>query len=150
MSFYAKITDPLLGGTYMTLMTTITNLGSVWMKTIFLSLMDILTWKSCIFKPFSGTNETEVFAGSSIVLTPSCYQSSSQNQCTENGGSCETILDGFFIEIIVGVVFAFFWFYFGGKLICKLQNLPIKSWHVLSSQTRNLEKVSLKSVGLKL
>lgn len=151
MSFYAKITDPLLGGTYMTLMTTITNLGQVWMKTIFLWLMDVLTWKSC---NFSIENNATNFDHNSIdllesenldfvSLSRSCYEISPQNQCTKVGGKCETIVDGFFIEVAAGVIFAVFWFYFGGKLIRKLQNLPIKSWHVLSNQTENLEKVSL-------
>jgi PAT family acetyl-CoA transporter-like MFS transporter 1 len=30
MSFYAKIADPAMGGSYMTLLNTITNLGSMW------------------------------------------------------------------------------------------------------------------------
>jgi PAT family acetyl-CoA transporter-like MFS transporter 1 len=30
MAFFAKISDPAIGGTYMTLLNTIANLGSKW------------------------------------------------------------------------------------------------------------------------
>lgn len=154
MSFFAKITDPLLGGTYMTLMTTITNLGQVWMKTIFLWLIDMLTWKSCGRKAISllesseifNNNSTKTYFDSTNFNSNSCYNSSYQNQCTENGGTCETLVDGFFVEIAFGVVFAIFWFYYGGKMIRKLQKLPTKSWHVLSCQREKQENVALKNV----
>jgi MFS transporter, PAT family, solute carrier family 33 (acetyl-CoA transportor), member 1 len=125
----------------MTLLNTVTNLGQVWMKTIFLWLMDVSTWKSCIF------NESSNFT---LDLSSFCYDNSLKDQCTENGGICETVFDGFYLEIAVGIIFSFFWFYFGGKLIAKLQNLPLKSWHVLSSQTENQENVVLKRSSLKL
>lgn len=39
ISFFAKISDPLIGGTYMTLLNTITNLGSKWPNTLALWIL---------------------------------------------------------------------------------------------------------------
>ena len=47
MGFHAKISDPLIGGTYMTLLNTISNLGGNWPNTLALWSVDGLTWKSC-------------------------------------------------------------------------------------------------------
>merc|ERR1719447_1071468 len=55
MAFFAKISDPAVGGTYMTLLNTVTNLGGNWPSTLALWLVDPLTSKEC--RP--GTNMTE-------------------------------------------------------------------------------------------
>ena len=47
MAFHAKISDPTIGGTFMTLLNTISNLGSVWPSTLMLWLVDPLTMKQC-------------------------------------------------------------------------------------------------------
>lgn len=47
MAFFAKISDPAVGGTYMTLLNTICNLGGNWPTSIVLWLVDVLTWKEC-------------------------------------------------------------------------------------------------------
>lgn len=47
MAFHAKVSDPLIGGTYMTLLNTVTNLGSNWPSTVALWMVDPLTSKEC-------------------------------------------------------------------------------------------------------
>jgi len=47
MSFFAQISDPSVGGTYMTLLNTICNLGGNWPSTVALWLVDPLTTKVC-------------------------------------------------------------------------------------------------------
>lgn len=47
MSFFSQISDPTVGGTYMTLLNTICNLGGNWPTTVALSLVDPLTTKIC-------------------------------------------------------------------------------------------------------
>lgn len=65
MAFHAQISDPLVGGTYMTLLNTVSNLGGNWpvfffpfpctyweraitsQVTLGLSLVEELTWKEC-------------------------------------------------------------------------------------------------------
>lgn len=47
MAFYAKVSDPTVGGTYMTLLNTVSNLGTNWPNTLALWAIDHLTFKSC-------------------------------------------------------------------------------------------------------
>lgn len=51
MAFNAKISDPSIGGTYMTLLNTISNLAGNWPATLALWLVDPLTVKKCIGAP---------------------------------------------------------------------------------------------------
>lgn len=47
MAFYARVSDPKIGGTNMTLLNTIGNLGTSWTRTGALWLIDIFTYKQC-------------------------------------------------------------------------------------------------------
>lgn len=51
MAFYASISDPKIGGTNMTLLATISNLGNAWSKTGALWLIELLTIKRCSIGP---------------------------------------------------------------------------------------------------
>lgn len=50
MAFNAQISDPKIGGTYMTLLNTLNNLGGNWPVTLFLSVTDFFNRKECIAK----------------------------------------------------------------------------------------------------
>jgi MFS transporter, PAT family, solute carrier family 33 (acetyl-CoA transportor), member 1 len=106
LSFYAKISDPMISSTYMTTLSTISNLGHSWIKTLFLYLMDMLTWKSCISSDEEGVDV-----------------------------SCVTIFDGYYVEIVFGVIFAMFWYFIVRTSVEELQNLPETSWHVTTHTT---------------
>ncbi|XP_050521728.1 acetyl-coenzyme A transporter 1-like isoform X2 [Daktulosphaira vitifoliae] len=47
MAFFARISDPKIGGTNMTLLNTLTNLGTAWANTAALWMTDFLTFKQC-------------------------------------------------------------------------------------------------------
>ena len=47
MAFFARISDPLVGGTYMTLLNTFSNLGYMWSKSFSLWFVDQITFKYC-------------------------------------------------------------------------------------------------------
>ncbi|CAE7334007.1 SLC33A1 [Symbiodinium pilosum] len=52
MAFFARISDPAMGGTYMTMLNTLSNLGGMWPGTVTLKLIDFATCKSerCVVK----------------------------------------------------------------------------------------------------
>ncbi|VDM70689.1 unnamed protein product [Strongylus vulgaris] len=50
MAFNAQVSDPRIGGTYMTLLNTLNNLGGNWPVTLILSVTDWFTWKECVVK----------------------------------------------------------------------------------------------------
>lgn len=47
MAFYAKVSDPTIGGTYMTLLNTLNNLGGNWPSTLALSTVEYFNINSC-------------------------------------------------------------------------------------------------------
>lgn len=46
-AFFAKVSDPRVGGTYMTLWNTVESLGGTWPGTVTLWMVDLLTWHEC-------------------------------------------------------------------------------------------------------
>lgn len=48
MAFNAQISDPKIGGTYMTLLNTLNNLGGNWPATFVLSVTDFFNKKNCV------------------------------------------------------------------------------------------------------
>ena len=48
MAFFARISDPAVGGTYMTLLNTLTNLGGNWPATLALWAVDAVTVKQVL------------------------------------------------------------------------------------------------------
>ncbi|XP_012730281.2 acetyl-coenzyme A transporter 1 [Fundulus heteroclitus] len=111
MAFHAKVSDPLIGGTYMTLLNTVTNLGGNWPSTVALWLVDPLTSKEC-----------QGAAGQS------CSTPLEAGLCTKEGGVCVTALDGYYVESVVCVVIGLLWWLWLGKKIRRLQDQSPAAW----------------------
>lgn len=47
LSFFSRISDSRFGGTYMTLLNTLNNLGGAWTHSVSIGLVDLLTFKEC-------------------------------------------------------------------------------------------------------
>jgi hypothetical protein len=52
----SQISDPSIGGTYMTLLNTVANLGSKWPTSLSLFFLDAMTIKQCMLPPTSTDN----------------------------------------------------------------------------------------------
>ena len=102
-AFHTQIADPLIGGTYMTLLNTISNLGGTWPKYFVLEGVEKFTSKTC-----DGRMELE--------------------KCS---GTLRTVTDGYYVMntlcIIIGVFT--FWTFIQPKIMT-LQALPNRSWRV--------------------
>uniref|UniRef100_A0A8D1V9Y0 Solute carrier family 33 member 1 n=1 Tax=Sus scrofa TaxID=9823 RepID=A0A8D1V9Y0_PIG len=111
MAFNAKVSDPLIGGTYMTLLNTVSNLGGNWPSTVALWLVDPLTVKEC------------VGASNQNCRTPDAVE-----LCKKLGGSCVTALDGYYVESVICVFIGFGWWFLLGPKLKKLQDEGPSSW----------------------
>ncbi|XP_064021319.1 acetyl-coenzyme A transporter 1 isoform X2 [Pogoniulus pusillus] len=111
MAFNAKVSDPLIGGTYMTLLNTVSNLGGNWPSTVALWLVDPLTVKEC-----AGAQDQ------------TCATTAAAELCTKAGGSCITTLDGYYVESIICVVLGFAWWFLLGPKFKRLQEEGQSSW----------------------
>ncbi|XP_017955581.1 acetyl-coenzyme A transporter 1 [Drosophila navojoa] len=114
MAFFAKISDPAVGGTYMTFLNTLCNLGGNWPNTVVLWLVDVLTIKQCTTRPDN-----------------LCQDKDEQQACSSASGTCEIIFDGYYLEAAVCVIYGIIWLAVVRKWIVHLQNLPNKAWMVV-------------------
>ncbi|XP_052821421.1 acetyl-coenzyme A transporter 1-like isoform X2 [Mya arenaria] len=111
MAFNAKVSDPAIGGTYMTLLNTLGNLGWSWPSTLGLWLVSAITWKSC----------------DSGQL---CTTAAEEQACTAGGGNCVTLVDGYYIECVVCLGVGVLWYLWKQKETRQLDNLEIENWKI--------------------
>lgn len=116
-AFHTRIADPVIGGTYMTLLNTVSNWGGTWPRIIILSMIDRLSEYECTELPFSTDKPPMAFE---------------KNQCLELGGKLITIRDGYYLTnaicILLGIVI--FYAYLKPTVI-KLHQMPSQNWRVL-------------------
>jgi hypothetical protein len=117
-AFHTQISDPLIGGTYMTTLNTISNLGGQWPRFIVLNMIDWFTKAYCApndpnLRQFDIVNEK------------------GKELCEEQRGTYTIVKDGYYttnaICIMVGLVLFFGWI---RQKVRHLQSLPTSSWRV--------------------
>ncbi|CDJ70560.1 acetyl-CoA transporter, putative [Eimeria necatrix] len=103
MAFFARVSDPRIGGSYMTFLNTMANIGSQvsrWPRAVSLWLMDPLTRRDC-----TGVNVSA-------------------------GEKCPVVLDGYFVQVGAGVVLGLCWVAIFWPRVKRLQQEPLSSWRV--------------------
>jgi PAT family acetyl-CoA transporter-like MFS transporter 1 len=131
MSFFAKISDPKIGGTYMTLLNTLHNLGGNWPNTMVLWFIDYITWKSCV------ADGSQSDLGAPKLNDNACLSHQQQEDCFRIGGKCRVDIDGYYIEVIICLIYGIIWYKWGRSKINELQRLPVKAWHVFQTKTKS-------------
>ncbi|KIW50022.1 hypothetical protein PV05_11646 [Exophiala xenobiotica] len=130
-AFHARIADPAIGGTYMTLLATFSNLGGTFPKFFILKFVDIFTKATCI-----PAANPDAFSKAHPDVTPitsqfSCALESDKNICLKGGGTCVMQRDGYYITNVIFVITGavLFWMYIEKKALA-LQALPLRAWRV--------------------
>ncbi|KPJ08428.1 Acetyl-coenzyme A transporter 1 [Papilio machaon] len=114
MAFFAKVSDPAVGGTYMTLLNTVSNLGTNWPNTLALWAIDHLTFKTC----------------SPALSDNTCSSALEVDECKASGGACVVSIDGFYIETVICLIAGFLLLQWGRSTITRLQRLPASAWQI--------------------
>ncbi|KAJ8291771.1 putative membrane protein [Rhodotorula toruloides] len=121
-AFHTQIADPLIGGTYMTLLNTVSNLGGTWPKFFVLKGIDAFSVAVCHVKD-EGLDV--------IVSSRECVSDHGKAACAELGGTCLTERDGYYwvstLCILAGVAILVS---FVQPVARKLQALPPAAWRV--------------------
>ncbi|KAK5223600.1 hypothetical protein LTR72_004986 [Exophiala xenobiotica] len=130
-AFHARIADPAIGGTYMTLLATFSNLGGTFPKFFILKFVDMFTKATCI-----PAANLDAFSKAHPDVTPvtsrfGCALESDKNICIKGGGTCVMQRDGYYITNAIFVVMGavLFWMYIEKKALA-LQALPLRAWRV--------------------
>ncbi|KAK8861723.1 hypothetical protein IAR55_002546 [Kwoniella newhampshirensis] len=132
-AFHTQIADPLIGGTYMTLLNTVSNLGGTWPKPLILRSVDLLTVATCsVPTALSGKLGEKLLGGSkSGPGYGECISEHGRSLCASAGGECTVQRDGYYIMSILCVgLGAGLLVLFILPTIRRLSSLPMSAWRV--------------------
>ncbi|PWN43920.1 hypothetical protein IE81DRAFT_321833 [Ceraceosorus guamensis] len=141
-AYHTQIADPLIGGTYMTLFNTFSNLGGTWPKYFVLKAVDWFTISHCASPGVAGKIEDLAQAASKLVGSASsgileeCTSDEGKAKCLAGGGECVIERDGYYITsaLCIGAGAALF-LLFILPTARKLEALPASAWRVTSGKT---------------
>ncbi|TVY59711.1 putative membrane protein [Lachnellula suecica] len=129
-AFHARIADPVIGGTYMTLLATVSNLGGTFPRFFVLKLVDFFTSATCI-PPAADYKLSPNLRGPLVSNSFSCALSAEKDRCIQGGGVCEVGRDGYYVMNVVCVIIGVLTFYsFIKPAALKLQALPLRAWRI--------------------
>lgn len=121
MSFFVRISDPAVGGTYMTLLNTVTNMGTTWPSTLSLYIVDSLTYRLC---------------SSSLLRDNMCSSASEVKACEAAGGKCSVQIDGYYVEMALCTVLGIMWLWWAKPRLQALQTKEVEEWKVQRRRIR--------------
>ncbi|KAK2053143.1 acetyl-CoA transporter 1 [Colletotrichum caudatum] len=131
-AFHARIADPVIGGTYMTLLATVCNLGGTFPRFFVLRLVDYFTVATC-----HPGNPADLGALKGPVITEpfSCSLQPEKERCVAGGGTCDMVRDGYYLVNIICVIFGVvtFMLYIRPRVL-HLQSLPMRAWRLSPSK----------------
>ncbi|RXW17422.1 hypothetical protein EST38_g8445 [Candolleomyces aberdarensis] len=119
-AFHTRVSDPLIGGTYMTLLNTFTNLGGTWPKWFVLKGVDLFSIATCKI-PDAGSE----------ILVKECVSEAGKSHCKALKGNCVMERDGYYIVTTAGMIFGMIFLVgFIYPSARKLQALPTSAWRL--------------------
>jgi len=120
MSFFNRISDPKIGGTYMTLLNTVANLGSKWPTSVVMFLVEPLTTKGC----------TKLLLDDPPPATGFMrwHGTSCSEACAAASGKCVTTTDGFFTLSTISIGLALGWFVLMQHRVKQLRAFTADKW----------------------
>ncbi|KAL1932027.1 hypothetical protein VTP01DRAFT_9083 [Rhizomucor pusillus] len=117
-AFMTSIADPLIGGTYMTLLNTFSNFGGTWPKFFVLEAVDYFTKAYCSVEDANGSNV-------------SCVSEEGKTQCKGLGGRCVIEQDGYYIAgtlcVALGTLLLFMYI---KPVVKHLESLSKSAWRL--------------------
>ena len=123
-SFFTSISDPAIGGTYMTLLNTLSNLGGTWPKYFVLLAVEYYTKAPCSIK----VDGFDFQCGSEMA----------NNVCSNSGGTCHYITDGYYIVnwacFFIGLLTFLAYI---KPTVQYLEKLPKDCWIVVKGKIKN-------------
>jgi len=130
---FNTISDPSMGGAYLTLLNTVANMGGVLPKAPAFLLLDRLSAASCVRA--GGAAAAAAAGAAAVALLPSgtCPTKAAAGDagaaaCAAAGGECVLVRDGFYglsVGLVAVGVGLGFWY---ARLIPQLLALPLSAW----------------------
>ncbi|RNA05481.1 acetyl-coenzyme A transporter 1 [Brachionus plicatilis] len=142
-AFFTEISDKNIGGTYMTLLNTIANIGLQWPTTLALYLVDALSIKACVFekKPNLKTISNKKFFNDFLktMHENTCISQFEQKNCQSYGAECIVQTDAFYFLTAICAVLGVIWMHKFKKPILNLQSLSKLDWRIIQVKNNQCE-----------
>jgi len=122
MSFFSKVSDESIGGTYMTLLNTLSNLGSKIAETFVLFFVDFVSEKRCV--------------GASSSIT-TCSTKQERDVCVAAGGKCHLDDGHYHTFVLLSPLVALVWVVWQRKRVQRLSASPLDEWHLSTPGRRD-------------
>jgi MFS transporter, PAT family, solute carrier family 33 (acetyl-CoA transportor), member 1 len=126
-ALFAAVSDPRMGGAYLTLLNTVANLGYTLPKVALFWLMDKLTLSQCHPTNWPmGVGKAVVWTGQRLGVASEKWLTQLTQQCETHG----TLLDGYYVT---GVLFLFMGLAFAPRLVHsfrRLSRISTEHWRV--------------------
>ena len=144
-SFFTQICDKAVGGTYMTLLNTVSNIGSNWPNTLAFYIVDIFSYKSCfydlksraLFAPHYNNNiSSSTGPGTSFIdllakmEANRCSNDAQVDECASMGGKCSVLFDAYYLLAVMCFMIGVWWIVNYAKSLFYLQSLPRSVWKI--------------------
>jgi len=126
MAFYNRVADPLIGGTYMTMLNTLANMGNAWPSTVAFFIVGQTTYKVCEPRPCDGEAQPNGVPG--VVRN---LLSLGKKARADAGCGCDdrTIVDGYVVTCLLSIVIGCVWLGAMKSRVSALQHKPLCDWH---------------------
>jgi hypothetical protein len=129
ISFFTQVADPLVGGTYMTLLNTMSNLGGKWPQYLSFRAIEWLTLRECL--PAAGAaahDEAGVLKAPHELVALPCASAAEKAACGAAGGVCVVQRDGFAVVVLLGATLSFLWYVLMHQRVLSLEQAPRSAW----------------------
>jgi len=135
-SFISSRADSTIGGTYMTFLQTVNNLGGTWPRYFILLAVELLTDAPCVSKD-------DLIDQVAINATITCGNESGIAHCKATNGYCNYIRDGYYyvnsVLLLLGITI--FIAYIRTR-VKRIQALPTSDWKLENIRLNGKEKVN--------
>lgn len=125
MAFYNRVADPAIGGTYMTMLNTLANMGGAWPNTAALFLVGTTTYKVCEPRPCNGAPIEPGGPLGAVRKLLALGQSAKGGEC---GCDERVVIDGYVVTCLVSMVVGLVWYGAMKARVCALQRKPASEW----------------------
>lgn len=130
MAFYNRVADPAIGGTYMTMLNTISNLGGAWPTTAALYLVGVTTVKECVPRACDGAGNPVEKAGQTARKLFGLLPGVPNYQAGSGLCGCDdtVVLDGYIVTCLICIALGLGWWHTMKGRVHALQRLPAPAW----------------------
>jgi PAT family acetyl-CoA transporter-like MFS transporter 1 len=134
--FYNRISDPGMGGAYLTLLNTLANVGVVVPKLFVFWAMDALTARRCVgVDAASGLADAALAAPEGAgACGPASAGGAADGACTGAGGACAVARDGFYVLSCAAVAAGCVLLAWLRRALPRLEAAPASAWRARKSR----------------